>query len=215
MPDLLHGSSGQQLSLDEYWRDFDRLFWTVRAPGFWKLERQQTFAEPSNPSWVAFAKGDWDEALRRLDTKRDELAAYHQKIAEFGFRTHRVRVVEQPVTAYLQWELHVLRLRDELGGAVRVVDPDAIRHFEGTGPLPEIYTLGTDVMYQAIYAADGTLDSAVRYVDRDLVIRCQRFIQDLYAAGEPLAAFFRREIAGLAPPRGEVTHDRRCGNPTQ
>lgn len=56
-------------------------------------------------------------------------------------------------------------------------------------------------MYQAVYGDDGVLESARRFTDRDLVARCQRFIQDLYEIGEPLESFFAENVAALPPPR--------------
>jgi hypothetical protein len=109
-------------------------------------------------------------------------------------------VVEKPITPYLQWELHVLRLRHEYGGLTRVVGSDHVQRYETNAPLPEIYTLGTDVMYEAVYDESGVLAAARRWLDRDLVDRCQRFIADLYRAGEPLDEFFDREVASLEPP---------------
>lgn len=200
MPDLLRGSSGQRLSLNDYWDDFEKNFWTVRDPGFWKLERQQTFQEPDDGSWVAFAAGRWDEAMRLLERQRKAFFGYYQRIAEYGFFTRRVRVVEKPISPYLQWELHVLRLRHEYGGRVRVLGPDQVRAHETSGRLPEIYTLGTDLMYQAVYDQRGILESGIRFSDQPLVVRCQRFIESLYAVGEDLDSFFEREVAGLAPP---------------
>ena len=53
---------------------------------------------------------------------------------------------------------------------------------------------------QAIYDDDGVLESARRFVDGGLVVRCQRFIQDLYEAGEPFEPFFASHVATLLPP---------------
>ena len=201
MRDLLAGAASERLELDAYLADFERNFWATTEPGFWKLERQQFFKEPGNASWEAFAKGDWDESLRILEAGRDDMADYYRRTTERGFVTRRVRVVEEPVIPYLQWELQVLRMRDEFGGAVRVVDRDQVAEFERDAPLPEVYTLGSTVMYQAIYDDDGVLESARKFVDRDLVVRCQRFIQDLYEIGRPLASFFADRVAPLPPPR--------------
>lgn len=201
MPDLLGGAVGERMELDAYRADFEEQFWATTEPGFWKLERQQFFKEPGHESWEAFAKGDWDQALRIIEAGRADMVDYYRKVAERGFVTRRVRVVEEPIGAYLQWELHLLRMRDEYGGAVRVVDGGQVAAFEQDAPLPEIYTLGTTVMYQAVYDDDGVLEHARRFVDRDLVVRCQRFIQDLYEIGRPLAPFFANHVAALPPPR--------------
>lgn len=202
MHEIFGGDQGETLALDEYWADFNKRFWQTTAPGFWKLERQQHFQEPNDESWRAFAAGDWDEAMRIVEGQRAELTEYYCRAAEQGFASKRVRIVEKPIVPYLQWELHVLRLRHECGGLTRVIGPDQVASFEAGGPLPEIYTLGLDLMYEAVYDAGGTLAAARRFTDRDLIARCQRLIEDLYQLGEPLDEFFTREVATLEPPSG-------------
>ncbi|MET8358849.1 DUF6879 family protein [Micromonospora sp. NPDC005171] len=61
MRELLGGDPGEVLALDDYWADFDQRFWKTGPPGFWKLERQQTFQEPQDEGWQAFAAGRWEE----------------------------------------------------------------------------------------------------------------------------------------------------------
>ncbi|KAB1925832.1 hypothetical protein F8280_11215 [Micromonospora noduli] len=201
MRELLGGDPGELLALDDYWSEFEQRFWKTGPPGFWKLERQQTFKEPQDEGWQAFAAGRWERSLRILDARRPEFGDYYRRIADSGFATRRVRVVQEPLTPYLQWELHVLRLRHECGGLTRVVAPGQVVDAEADGPLPEIYTLGTDVMYEAIYDADGVLEAARRWRNPDLVTRCQEFIETLYDTGEPLDEFFARAVAPLEPPR--------------
>ncbi|WP_432825700.1 DUF6879 family protein [Dactylosporangium sp. CA-092794] len=201
MRDPLGGAGGERMELDVYYTDFEKHFWTITELGFWKLERQQFFKEPGYDSWEAFAKGDWNESLRLLEAGRADMADYHRRVEEQGFVARRVRVVDEPITPYLQWELHALRIRDQCGGSVRIVSPDQVAEFEHDAPLPEIYTLGATVMYQAIYDDDGVLESVRRFVDRDRIVRCQRFIQDLYEAGQPLQPFFDSHVATLLPPR--------------
>jgi hypothetical protein len=201
MHDLLGGAVGEHMELDAYYADFEEKFWATTAPGFWKLERQQYFKEPGHESWQAFAKGDWQQALHIIEAGRPAMRDYYRKAEACGFATRRVRIVEKPIIPYLQWEMHILRMRDEYGGAVRIVTGDQVAEFERTAPLPEIYTLGTTVMYQAVYDDEGVLESARRYVDRDLVVRCQRFIQDLFEIGQPLQPYFAEHVAVLPPPR--------------
>ncbi|GGK86402.1 DUF6879 family protein [Mangrovihabitans endophyticus] len=207
MPDLLDGAEGERMELDAYYADFEKNFWTINELGFWKLERQQFFKEPGYDSWEAFARGDWDASLGLLEAGRADMAAYHRRVEEHGFAAYRVRVVEEPITAYLQWELHALRIRDQCGGSVHIVGPQQVAEFEHLSALPEIYTLGTSVMYQAIYDDTGVLESVRRFTDRDLIVRCQRFIQDLYEAGQPLEPFFVNHVATLPPPTSHNVSD--------
>ena len=190
--------AGERLELPEYYRDFQRNF--QRAREFWKLERGQAFAEPGSPSWEAFAAGDWDEAMRRHEESREDLRRYHEENSAAGTQTRRIRIVSLPVTPYLQWELRLLKIRDETGGPVRILHAEAAAGLEGQGPLPDIYTMDGTVMYQAVYDERGVLEHALRYADQALVSRCRDLIAGLYARGEPIGSFFGREIAHLPPP---------------
>jgi hypothetical protein len=189
---------GERMGLSAYYADFQYNF--ARTREFWKLERGQVFAEPGDASWEAFDSGDWDESMRLLANRREDLKRYHRKNAEGGTATRRIRIVSLPVTPYLQWELHLLRIRDETGGPIRILLDTAVSELEDQGPLPEIYTMDHTVMYQAIYDEQGVLEYALRYTGRALVRHCRDFIASLYGLGEPISAFFQREIAQLPPP---------------
>lgn len=199
MPRPLGDAVGERLELPEYYADFQGNFRHTRE--FWKLERGQVFAEPGNASWEAFDAGDWRESMRLLEERREDLRRYHEENAAAGTRTRRIRIVSLPVTRYLQWELHLLKIRDETGGPIRILQDRAIADLEDQGPLPDIYTMDGTVLYQAVYDEHGVLEYALRYTSRALVSRCRDFIADLYARGEPISSFFEREIASLPPPR--------------
>lgn len=202
MPRPLDGASGERMDLSEYYADFQKRYLGTRE--FWKLERGQVFAEPGNASWEAFEAGDWGEALRLLEQGRDDLIAYYRERAARGTVSRRVRVVSLPLSGYLQWELHHLKIRDEVGGHSRILRDIDVAVLEDQGSLPEIYTMDDDGMYQAVYDQHGVLEYALRYTDAALVRRCRRFIADLYDRGEPIADFFAREVAHLPPPRPTV-----------
>ncbi|MFC4080043.1 DUF6879 family protein [Amycolatopsis samaneae] len=187
---------------DIYHEEFGKDLWRTGAPGLWKLERRQTFQEPYSESWTAFRNGDWEEALRLHEARRASLQDTYRKIVEHGFSTWWVRVVEKPITPYLQWELHLLRLRNQCGDHVRAVRPEQVEWFERDGPLPEVVTLGTDVMYEIVYDENGLPQGGVRFTDQARVVRTQERIQELFTAGEDMETFFEREVAGLAPPSG-------------
>ena len=169
----------------------------------WKLERRQHFLEPGFASWEAFSRGDWDEALRLIKGERDYLQEFAQDNAQREVDLFRVRVVEEPLTPYLQWELHLLRLRAECGEKIRITGPEAVDALESAGPLPELLTLGNATTYRILYTDQGVLDGAVRFTDPGVTSRCRQFIQDLYSAGEDLSSYFTRKVLHLPPPRAE------------
>ena len=199
MPRPLGGAAGERMELDPYYEDFEREF--TRAREFWKLERGQDYAEPGEADWQAFNRGDWAESMRLMEGDRAELAKFHQENAARGMAARRIRIVALPVTPYLHWELHALKIRDETGEDIRVLLDTDIADLEDQGPLPDIYTIDRRVMYQAIYNDDGVLEHALKYTDGELVSRCRDFIAGLYDRGEPIGSFFEREIAHLPPPR--------------
>jgi hypothetical protein len=192
------GPAGERMAVADYYADFERSFW--QAGSFWKLERGQTFAEPGNASWEAFDAGDWEKSLHLLEADRPGLLEYHERVAALGFTPRRVRIIEHPIVPYLQWELHALAIRDECGGPVRVLPAAEVAGLEADGPLPEVHTVGDDLMYIPVYDRNGVIEAAYRFADRAAVGRCRALITGLFERAEPMADFFRREVAVLPPP---------------
>jgi hypothetical protein len=165
-----------------------------------KLERGQHFKERGFASWEAFAVGQWDKALSLIEEKRD---AYTQQVEEadrLGVVQRRLRVVEFPVTPYVQWELHVLRLRVEVGDPIRMLDARTIAEIEKDRPVPEVVILGDVVMFEVQYDDDGNAAGANRFTDPALIDETSAGFDALYERAENYTDFFDREIAPLPPP---------------
>jgi hypothetical protein len=200
MRDVFRGYAAEPLSLDDYLADFEQRLWAIDRFDFWKLERRQHFREPGDASWEAFIRGDWEEALRLI---RDRKALFRQRLdqaAERGFRYYRVRIVAEPLTPYLHWEMCLLRARSECGESIRVVDVAQIEPLETDGVIPEMATLGAGVAYRIRYESDA-LAGADRYTDAAVVQRCREFVERLHGKGTDLIGYFDQHVADLAPPR--------------
>lgn len=204
MHELLAGTSGEPLGFTAYRErvaeDYKRL--GEHGGEFWKLERRQLFQEPEMPSWHAYVNGDWTEALRLAEELRPDLGHEYREDAARGIRTWWTKIVELPITPFIQWAFHPLRVRAQSGENMRVVTADKVARFERHSPLPEMITLGTDVMYEISYTETGAHAGAVRIEDHSTITRCQRFISELYDTGEDFESFYQREVAQLEPPRG-------------
>ncbi|SDG91072.1 hypothetical protein SAMN05421505_10987 [Sinosporangium album] len=200
MPDLPSDSAGERLERPDYRAEFRQRLWALHDDEFWKFERRQSFIEPGVPSWEAFAAGDWQASLDLIADRRTELKDYFQRAAEQGLTMHRLRVVEPPLTPYLQWELHLLNVRAEHGERIRVVSPDLVRRHESEDSLVEVVVLGASTMYRIVYTDDGLGDGAVRFTDSSAVMRCRESIKALFDQGEDLRSYFAREVAHLPPP---------------
>ncbi|MFE4049347.1 DUF6879 family protein [Streptomyces sp. YIM B13518] len=196
-----HGPSERAERMDRptYHADFRRVYESgIRHLN--KLERGQNFKERGFASWEAFAAGEWDRALSLIQEKRDVYARQFRTAARLGILERRLRVVEFPVTPYVQWELFVLRLRVELGDHIRVLDARGIADIEQSRPVPEVVILGDAALYEVLYDEDGNAAGANRFTDRALIRETSAGFDALYERGDDFHAFFDREIAPLAPP---------------
>jgi hypothetical protein len=199
-PPALESDRGALLARDAYHRDFWQRDAEIHDSDSWKFERGQHFDEQDDPSREALRRGNWDESMRLLESERDSLLDSSREDLRRGSVFHRVRVVEQPLTPYLQWELHSLRLQAECGMPVRVVDAAALSALEREGPLPEVVTLGGRTLYRILYTDRGIPDGAIRFTDRKLVARWDAFVKALYLSGEDVITYVDRCVAHLPPP---------------
>lgn len=196
-----HGTF-ERLDRPKYHEEFYRAF-ESGIEHFKKLERGQHFKERGFASWEAFFAGEWDRALALVEDKRSAYVENFRHAAVLGVQQRRVRVVEFPVTPYVQWEMHVLRLRVELGESIRVLDARHLEDIGGAATVPEVVILGESVMYEVCYDADGNAAGANRYTDPALIVETIAGFDVLYDRAEFFEDFFRREIKPLpAPPPG-------------
>lgn len=186
---------GERLDLSAYGEDFSARFGSLRNSTIWKVERQQDFRQPESPSWVAFDGDRWADSLGLIEENRHALKRQFARIAAAGSAVRRVRVVEEPFSPYLYWELHSLHLRAQCGEDIRVIGPDRIAALETVDTVPEVVTLGESVTYRILYDAQGVLEGAVRYTDPVINAGCRADIAALHREGERLASFFAREVA--------------------
>ncbi|GLW06059.1 hypothetical protein Misp01_11890 [Microtetraspora sp. NBRC 13810] len=164
----------------------------------WKLERMQYFREPDVPSWAAAREGDWARSRALIDGMRPALRAQSASLA----RLRRARIVERPVSPYLQWEMHVFLARTAAGETVRAVDAAALSGVEADGRLPEQLIVGSGLMYEILYDAAGEHTGARRIEAPGVIEACTAELTAIFAIGEPFSAYFAREIAPLPPPAG-------------
>ncbi|MBD0738635.1 DUF6879 family protein [Streptomyces sp. CBMA29] len=191
---------GEPLTDDEYVRDFRARRAAIRNGDSWKLERLQHFEEEDSPSREAQRQGDWETALRLMEARRDAFREAAQDDERRGSPFHRVRVVEEPLTPYLQWELHYLRQRAQCGHRIRVVQAGVFAAAETDRLLPELTILDDRTLYRVMYTEAGVAEGAVRFTDSAIVEPWVSFIRDAYAVGEDVTLYFDRVVARLPPP---------------
>ncbi|MGP3987603.1 DUF6879 family protein [Streptomyces sp. 3N207] len=190
---------GEPLDDDTYVSDFRARRKAIRNGESWKLERLQHFEEES-ATRDALRRGDWPEALRLFEARLGEA----RKTAEDDRRRfspfRRLRVVEEPLTPYMRWELHWLHLRAEAGHQCRVLHAKEVATAETDGLLPEIVVLDGKTLYEILYTEKGAFESARRFTDPDVVKPWVAFVKQAYAAAEDIQSYFERAVVHLPPP---------------
>ncbi|GGL11134.1 hypothetical protein Sme01_15410 [Sphaerisporangium melleum] len=197
--DLFHrlqSATGHPLPVAAYQREFDAVFESA-LDTMWKLERAQEFTEPDVESWRAMVDGDWDRSLALLEDRYAPLAAMYEKMPEF----RRLRIVETPVTPYLQWEMHFLAIRARAGERIRVLPAEAVHDLEAEAPLPELVIFSRSLCYEVLYDRTGLHTGARRVTDPEVIGPCLSALAGLYEQAEDVAGYHAREIAPLPPPR--------------
>jgi len=190
---------GKQLDFSEYHEDYAVRIRAAGGCGL-KLERQQHFIEPKDPSWRAlFEDGNWEKSLELFAAMTADMRAEQNQLSGRGGEFRRVRVVELPLIPYLHWELYGLLRRTECGEQIVAVTPEQVAQYEQKAVLPEIVVIGK-VVYQVLYGDDGAAVGAVVSTDPAEVRRWTTVLDTLFRAGEPLAPFFAREVSELPPP---------------
>lgn len=199
MLDKIPTIPGGVLDHAAYHRDFARQIEGLTGV-VWKLERSQVFRELNDPSWQAFAAGDWQRSLRLLEKDRGAVRAEARRNKRQGLSVRRVRVVEYPVSPYLHWELHALRMLAEEGFELSVLRADELSSLESRAQLPEVVVIGKRVLYEVQYLPDWTPCGARSIKEPHIIRTAAAEIADLYRRGEPLLDFFEREVAPLPAP---------------
>ena len=197
---VLDRALGTRLDRDTYRNEFRSRRRAIHDKDSWKFERRQNFEEDV-PSRNAFRAGDWEGSMCIFEEERE--SAVQSVLADRANRTtfYRVRIVQEPLSAYLQWELRSLRVQAECGKPIRVVGADAISVIERGRFLPEVVVLGDEVLYEIVYSDGGVPQGAVRFADLALIKNWANFARELYANGEDVISYVDRLVARLPPPR--------------
>ncbi|WP_143591178.1 DUF6879 family protein [Thermoactinospora rubra] len=190
MSDVLtrvRSAPGKTMDAAAYQADFTREF-DVAGGVVWKLERAQAFDERDLPSYQAMLAGDWDRAMALVEEMRPGFRADHPDRIDF----RRIRVVEEPFTPYLRWELALLAVRAEEGENSRVVPASAVRPYELDGPVPELVLFSSTLQYEVLYDATGRHTGARRITDPWVIEPCVPALAGLFDRGEDLRAYWAR-----------------------
>jgi len=205
----VRASPGRELDRRAYHADAARVRADPDIVGdSWKLERSQVFHEDGDPAWEAYLEGDWARVARIFESERPDLERQQRSYVQQGVNLRRVRIVENPITPYLRWEMLSHRVFVESGYEIGVLDAEQVGEFERESPLPELVVYGGEVVYQVRYNERWTPVGAKRVDDPELARDLSEAIAGLYRRSEPLLDFYGREVHPRIPAAGRPEHVR-------
>jgi hypothetical protein len=125
-----------RLNLDEFGSAFASA-WSRIASRFLKLECWQAYQElEANESQAAYKRGDIEAARKLLHHEAEADRPLYEDINQRNIDYARVRLIQEPLTTYLAYELLSYRIRADMGENIEVIVCDPAlrlpdeRHFD-------------------------------------------------------------------------------------
>lgn len=118
--------TSERLDFDEFQQRFAAA-WARLESRFLKLETWQSYLEAEgNTSQEAFNRGDLERARELLRAEAEGESEVYAGIRGRGLEFTRVRLVQEPISDYLRYELMAYGIRSALGENIEVVrcDPE-------------------------------------------------------------------------------------------
>jgi hypothetical protein len=111
----------KRLSLDEFGECFAQA-WARLTSRFLKLECWQTYVEAeANQSQEAYNRGDESKVRELLKQEAEADAPLYEEVKRRGITYARIRLVQKPLTPYLEYELMSYQIRAAMGEHIEVV----------------------------------------------------------------------------------------------
>lgn len=110
-----------RLDLGEFSYRFS-VAWARTETRFFKVECWQTYQElPGNGSQAAYAQGDLGRAQTLMRQEAEADRPLYQDIRKKNIDYARIRLVQEPLSPYLKYEIEAYRIRAELGENIEIV----------------------------------------------------------------------------------------------
>lgn len=180
--------NSQRLDLDEFGSRFADA-WSRLQFRFLKLECRQTYQErATNKSQDAYNKGEVDKARELLRQEAEADRSLYKDVQTRGLDYARIRLIQEPLTAYLEYELMAYRIREDMGEIIEVV------RCAGELDLPNdkyfdflLFDRHTALVHD--YGDEGLQSGGWLTTDSDVIASLERAAIDLRHSAVPLRKF--------------------------
>ncbi|MEV6349841.1 DUF6879 family protein [Actinoplanes sp. NPDC051851] len=168
--------------------------WSQLKSRFLKLECWQRYWEAEdNRSQAAYDRGDLDTAGDLLRAEAEADRPLYQDVRTRGIEYARVRLLQEPLTPYLKYELLSYRIRVDLGENIEVVRcndaahlPDE-RHFDFL-----LFDQTTALIHDYGTAEVGQQTGGWLTRDSEVITRLEQTVADLRQQAVPLHQYLAR-----------------------
>ncbi|GIF05323.1 DUF6879 family protein [Actinoplanes siamensis] len=186
-------ANSTRLDFDEFGVAFASA-WSQLKSRFLKLECWQRYWEAEgNRSQTAYDRGDIDTARELLRAEAEVDRPLYQDIRTRGIEYARVRLVQEPLTPYLKYELLSYRIRADLGENIEVVrrDDDARLPSEGHFDFL-LFDRTTALIHDYGSAEVGRQTGGWLTRDSNVIARLEQTVADLRQQAVPLNEYLAR-----------------------
>lgn len=183
-PEVVDGYVDRPAFREEFWKAADRL--RTRTV---KVEWGQTFQEPGNPSWEAFAAGDFKQALELIERNREDHLRQQRVFDDTGTPFYRIRIIRFPLSDYLKWELAHFRLNAEMGERIFLAESARIADIELSVDLDDFTLFDDFLMLATEYTTEGAFKGAHIVRNREYLRRVSELADKLLDRSLPFEDF--------------------------
>lgn len=184
-------SAGERLDLDEFGERF-AVAWSSLENRFLKVECWQSYHEPEqNRSQKAYYRGDTDRAVTLLRKEAEADKPLYDDIRKRGIEYARIRLVQEPLTMYLRYEMLAYGIRAEMGENIEVVPCDPVRCLPGD-ELFDFLLFDRSTALVHDYGEIGLQTGGWLLHDREALSRLERTAIELRRMAMPLERFSSR-----------------------
>jgi len=118
--------NASRLDIDGFQSHFASAWSSIKFR-FLKLECWQTYLElEANESQDAYGRGDFAGARASLNLEAEADRPLYKDIQEHGIDYARIRLIQEPLTDYLRYELMAYDIRERMGENIEVVRSDPL-----------------------------------------------------------------------------------------
>jgi hypothetical protein len=156
MTEITEDITTELITPSDYLDVFEEL-WHSLESRFWKLECNQSYKEPDDPSYNAFSEGDFSKAMELFQDRIKHEEKYLRDIPQKNLDYTRVRVISEPLTNYTKYEIGTYKISATYGQRIFLLNSREARKLN-LRKHGDIMLFDTKAFIILKYHDDGSLD---------------------------------------------------------